>query len=58
MKAIGYTLMTEQAGPRELVAHAVAAEHAGFDFEVSSDHFFPWLEDMGASPSVSGPARR
>ncbi len=31
----GYTLMTEQAGPRQLVRDAVAAEKAGFDFEVS-----------------------
>ena len=30
----GYTLMTEQSGPRDLVRYAVAAERAGFDFEV------------------------
>ncbi|WP_263253318.1 TIGR03557 family F420-dependent LLM class oxidoreductase [Saccharopolyspora rosea] len=47
---IGYTLMTEQSGPRELVAHAGAAERAGFDFEVMSDHYFPWLEEQGHSP--------
>ncbi|WP_090482358.1 TIGR03557 family F420-dependent LLM class oxidoreductase [Nakamurella panacisegetis] len=52
MTAIGYTLMTEQAGPRELIAHATAAERAGFDFEVCSDHFFPWLEEMGHSPNA------
>jgi G6PDH family F420-dependent oxidoreductase len=46
----GYTLMTEQSGPRELVRYAAAAEEAGFDFEVSSDHFFPWLTEMGHSP--------
>ena len=44
--------MTEQAGPRELVRHAVAAERAGFDFEVCSDHYFPWLEEMGHSPNA------
>ncbi|MBO0844977.1 MAG: TIGR03557 family F420-dependent LLM class oxidoreductase [Nocardioides sp.] len=43
----GYTLMTEQSGPRELVGHAAAAERAGFDFEVISDHYFPWLDAMG-----------
>jgi len=48
--SFGYTLMTEQSGPRELVGHAAAAEHAGFDFEVMSDHYFPWLEEMGHSP--------
>jgi G6PDH family F420-dependent oxidoreductase len=46
----GYTLMTEQSGPRELVRYAVGAEQAGFDFEVSSDHYFPWLKEMGHAP--------
>ena len=48
----GYTLMTEQSGPRELVEYAVAAEAAGFDFEVSSDHFTPWLTSQGHSPNA------
>ena len=43
----GYTLMTEQSGPRELVSYAVGAEAAGFDLLVSSDHYFPWLKEMG-----------
>ncbi|GAA3565655.1 TIGR03557 family F420-dependent LLM class oxidoreductase [Amycolatopsis ultiminotia] len=47
---IGYTLMTEQAGPAELVRHAAAAEAAGFDFEVSSDHYAPWLAEQGHAP--------
>ncbi len=47
---VGYTLMTEQAGPRDLVRHAVAAEDAGFDFAVISDHAFPWLDEQGHSP--------
>ncbi|MEV0681460.1 LLM class F420-dependent oxidoreductase [Actinosynnema sp. NPDC050436] len=47
---IGYTLMTEQAGPRELVRHAALAERAGFDFEVVSDHYSPWLEEQGHAP--------
>jgi G6PDH family F420-dependent oxidoreductase len=50
MTAYGYTLMTEQSGPRELVGHAAAAEAAGFDFEVMSDHYFPWLDEMGHAP--------
>ena len=29
MTRFGYTLMTEQSGPRELVEHAVGAERAG-----------------------------
>jgi G6PDH family F420-dependent oxidoreductase len=46
----GYTLMTEQSGPRELVRYAVGAERAGFDFEVSSDHYSPWLTEQGHAP--------
>lgn len=46
----GYTLMTEQSGPRELVDYAVTAEDAGFDFEVSSDHYVPWLDEQGHAP--------
>jgi alkanesulfonate monooxygenase SsuD/methylene tetrahydromethanopterin reductase-like flavin-dependent oxidoreductase (luciferase family) len=47
MVHFGYTLMTEQAGPRELVRFAAEAERAGFDFEVMSDHYFPWLDEQG-----------
>ncbi|MCH1866406.1 LLM class F420-dependent oxidoreductase [Nocardioides sp. CFH 31398] len=50
MTRFGYTLMTEQSGPKDLVRHAVAAERAGFDFEVSSDHYFPWLSAQGHAP--------
>ncbi|MBQ0986904.1 LLM class F420-dependent oxidoreductase [Streptomyces sp. F63] len=50
MVHIGYTMLTEQAGPRELVGHVVRAEEAGFDFSVTSDHYFPWLTSQGHSP--------
>jgi G6PDH family F420-dependent oxidoreductase len=50
MTRFGYTLMGEQSGPRELVRYAQAAEDAGFDFEVSSDHYSPWLVSQGHSP--------
>ncbi|MET8814913.1 LLM class F420-dependent oxidoreductase [Streptomyces sp. NPDC004549] len=50
MVRIGYTMMTEQAGPRELVDHVVRAEEAGFDFSVTSDHYFPWLRSQGHAP--------
>ncbi|UOX99822.1 LLM class F420-dependent oxidoreductase [Blastococcus sp. PRF04-17] len=49
---LGYTMMTEQAGPKELVAYVTAAERAGFDFAVSSDHFSPWLDEQGHSPNA------
>jgi G6PDH family F420-dependent oxidoreductase len=47
---LGYTMMTEQAGPKDLVSHVVGAEEVGFDFAVSSDHYFPWLDEMGHAP--------
>jgi G6PDH family F420-dependent oxidoreductase len=46
----GCTLMTEQAGPKALVRHAAAAEEAGFEFEVMSDHYSPWLDEQGHAP--------
>jgi G6PDH family F420-dependent oxidoreductase len=52
MTSIGYTLMTEQSGPKSLIRYAQQAEAAGFDFAVSSDHYFPWLEEMGHSPNA------
>ncbi len=59
MTTIGYTMMCEQSGPKDLVRDVQAAELAGFEFAVISDHFFPWLETMGHSPyawSVLGAA--
>ena len=50
MTSYGYTMMCEQRGPRELVADLQAAEAAGFDFSVISDHYSPWLDEMGHSP--------
>ncbi len=46
----GYKLMSEEHGPGALVANAVLAEQAGFDFVSISDHFHPWLEAQGHSP--------
>ncbi|MEV6038109.1 TIGR03557 family F420-dependent LLM class oxidoreductase [Nonomuraea sp. NPDC052116] len=59
MVQIGYTLMSEQTPARELVDHAAVAERIGFDYAVISDHYFPWIEEMGHSPycwSVLGAA--
>src|SRR5690349_6229827 len=50
MTRFGYNLVTEQSGPRELVQYAVEAERVGFDFEVMSDHFSPWLTEQGHAP--------
>ena len=52
MIQIGYTMMTEQDGPRQLVEDLVGAEEAGFDFSVASDHYFPWLDEQGHAPYV------
>src|SRR5882757_5669612 len=59
MTLIGYTMMCEQAGPKQLVRDVALAEHAGFDFSVISDHYSPWLDSQGHSPyawSVLGAA--
>ncbi|CAM5596632.1 LLM class F420-dependent oxidoreductase [Kitasatospora aureofaciens] len=50
MVKIGYTMMTEQRAPRDLVCDVVRAERAGFDFSVVSDHYFPWLDEQGHAP--------
>jgi G6PDH family F420-dependent oxidoreductase len=52
MAKVGYTLMTEQAGPKDLVQWAVRAEEAGFDLLASSDHYFPWLDEQGHAPNA------
>src|SRR3954463_5722365 len=52
MARFGYTLMTEQTGPKELVRDAVSAEQRGFDFEVCSDHYSPWLASQGHAPNA------
>jgi len=39
----------EQWQPETLVDHAVAAERAGFDAVVVSEHFHPWVDDHGAA---------
>jgi alkanesulfonate monooxygenase SsuD/methylene tetrahydromethanopterin reductase-like flavin-dependent oxidoreductase (luciferase family) len=43
MTVIGYMVMCEQAGPKQLVRDIALAEEAGFDFAVISDHHFLWL---------------
>jgi G6PDH family F420-dependent oxidoreductase len=59
MAEIGYTMMCEQTPARQLVRDVATAEEIGFDYAVISDHYFPWLEEMGHSPyawSVLGAA--
>ena len=50
MTKFGYKLMTEEHGPKDIVANAVLAEKGGFDFVSISDHFHPWLEAQGHAP--------
>jgi G6PDH family F420-dependent oxidoreductase len=51
---VGYWLSSEEHDPKELVANAVAAEQAGFDHVLISDHIHPWVEAQGHSPFVWG----
>ena len=49
MAEIFYYLGHEQFQPEELVKHAVLAEEAGFDGIFISEHFNPWVADVGAA---------
>lgn len=49
---IGYSLSSEELGPKELVRHARLAEQAGFQGLWISDHFHPWNDEQGHSPFV------
>ncbi|MGI9641245.1 MAG: TIGR03557 family F420-dependent LLM class oxidoreductase [Acidimicrobiia bacterium] len=49
MTQIAYFCGHEQFQPEELVRHAVLAEEAGFDMVEVSEHFHPWVDDLGAS---------
>jgi coenzyme F420-dependent glucose-6-phosphate dehydrogenase len=42
----------ESYQPEELVEQAVAAEEAGFDVVLGSDHFHPWVDDTSAAGFV------
>ncbi len=50
MAEIGYSLSSEEHGPRELVEFARRAEEVGFTFALISDHFHPWIHQQGTSP--------
>ncbi len=64
MTNFGYTMMTEQSPPDQLVRDLQMAEQAGFDFSVISDHFQPWLDEQGhcrlrlVDPRCRGPGHR
>lgn len=49
MTRFAYFCGHEQFQPEVLVRHAVLAEEAGFDVIEVSEHFHPWVDDLGAS---------
>ncbi len=49
MSKIYWFLAHEQFQPEDLVIHAQAAEKAGFDGVMVSEHLQPWVDDVGAS---------
>jgi G6PDH family F420-dependent oxidoreductase len=51
---IGYTLSSEEFGPRDLIGFARDAEGAGFRYGLISDHYHPWIDRQGQSPFVWG----
>jgi coenzyme F420-dependent glucose-6-phosphate dehydrogenase len=52
MAHVGFTLSSEEHGPRRLVELARRAEQVGFEFAMISDHFHPWTATQGESPFV------
>lgn len=50
MLKIGYKASAEQFGARDLLEFSVAAEQAGFDSIMVSDHFQPWRHNDGHAP--------
>ena len=49
---LGYSFSSEEHSPRDVVAHAAAAEQAGFRFGLISDHYHPWIDRQGHSAFV------
>jgi coenzyme F420-dependent glucose-6-phosphate dehydrogenase len=49
MARIGYHASHEQYRPSSLLTYVQAAEEAGFDAAMCSDHLFPWSEQQGQS---------
>lgn len=49
---LGYHVSHEQFPPSELLKLVINAEKSGFNFAVSSDHFYPWNEAQGQSGFV------
>jgi hypothetical protein len=51
---IGYKVMSEIYGAKDLVENALAAETAGFDLVSTSDHFHPRMKSQRPSPYAWG----
>ena len=49
MTRYGFHASHEQHSPDRLLAHVRAAESAGFEAAMCSDHFHPWLPEQGES---------
>lgn len=49
MAKIYWFCSAEQFQPEVIVSHAIAAEQAGFDGIMISEHFHPWVDDVGTA---------
>jgi coenzyme F420-dependent glucose-6-phosphate dehydrogenase len=49
VRTIGYHASHEQHAPGALLEYVRAAEAAGFDAAMCSDHYFPWSDQQGQS---------
>ncbi|HSJ23737.1 MAG TPA: TIGR03885 family FMN-dependent LLM class oxidoreductase [Longimicrobiales bacterium] len=54
MASLGYHASHEQHAPSALLRYVQAAEHAGFDEAMCSDHYFPWSDRQGESGFAFG----
>jgi len=52
MVNLGYAISSEEHRPSDIVRHACAAENAGFEYALISDHFHPWTDSQGQAPFV------
>jgi alkanesulfonate monooxygenase SsuD/methylene tetrahydromethanopterin reductase-like flavin-dependent oxidoreductase (luciferase family) len=58
MPKIGFHASHEQFSPSELLELVQAAEAAGFDCAMSSDHFRPWGPSQGQSGYAGSPSHQ
>jgi coenzyme F420-dependent glucose-6-phosphate dehydrogenase len=52
MITLGYKLSSEEQSAADLVRYAQSAQDTGFTFALIPDHYHPWTDRQGQSPST------